>query len=156
MSRLWTGKSRLNFGSDPQTELILNTHARMHARNCFTALLDFVRDYPVCRHQKGKTNLDLLEQEAVSGSGINWAICKSAPWPRHITTPASHHSVFLQTDALPASQPTASKHWRHIVDIINLPPLWLMGFVYSWTLQLYYVNIYKPLQLHCHFPSAHQ
>ena len=31
---------------------------------------------------KGKTNLDLLEQEIVSGSGICWAICKSAPHPR--------------------------------------------------------------------------
>jgi len=27
----------------------------------------------------GKTNQDLLEQEIVSGSGISWAICKSAP-----------------------------------------------------------------------------
>ena len=38
----------------------------------------------VSRYQKGKTkkvktNLDLLEQEIVSGSGIYWAICKSAP-----------------------------------------------------------------------------
>jgi len=40
----------------------------------------------VCRHQKGKTHnqegktsLDLLEQEIVSGSSISWAICKSAP-----------------------------------------------------------------------------
>jgi len=37
----------------------------------------------VSRYQKGKTkkvktNLDLLEQETVSGSGIWWAICKSA------------------------------------------------------------------------------
>jgi len=37
----------------------------------------------VSRHQKGKnqegkTNLDLLEQEIVSGSSISWAICKSA------------------------------------------------------------------------------
>jgi len=30
------------------------------------------------------------------GSGISWAICKSAPCPRHITMPAFHHSVFLQ------------------------------------------------------------
>jgi len=29
--------------------------------------------------QKGKTNQNLLEQERVSGSGISWAICKSAP-----------------------------------------------------------------------------
>jgi len=45
----------------------------------FTALLDFVRDPQVSQHQKGKTNLDLLEQEIVSGSGISWATCKSAP-----------------------------------------------------------------------------
>jgi len=48
----------------------------------------------------------------VSGSGITSALCKSAPWPRHITMPASHHSVFYRPDALPATQPTASKHWR--------------------------------------------
>ena len=54
----------------------------------------------------------LLKQETVSGSGISWAICKSAPSSRQITTPAPHHSIFLQPDALPAAQPTASKHWR--------------------------------------------
>jgi len=51
--------------------------------NHFMAHVDFVRDYPVSWHHKGKTNLDLMEQETVSGSGISWAICKSAPWPRH-------------------------------------------------------------------------
>ena len=35
-----------------------------HTQNYFTALLDFVRDYLVSRHQKGKTNLDLLKQES--------------------------------------------------------------------------------------------
>jgi len=39
----------------------------------------------VSRYQKGKTNLDLLKQETVSGSGISWAICKSAPCSRQIT-----------------------------------------------------------------------
>ena len=48
----------------------------------------------------------------VSGTGISWAICKSAPCSRQITTPAPHHSVFYRPDALPAAQPTASKHWR--------------------------------------------
>jgi len=38
----------------------------------------------------------LLKQQTVSGSGISWAICKSAPCSRQITTPAPHHSVFLQ------------------------------------------------------------
>ena len=36
----------------------------------------------------------LLKQETVSGSGISWAICKSAPRSRQITTPAHHCSVF--------------------------------------------------------------
>ena len=64
----------------------------------------------VRRYQKCKTNLDLLKQETVSGSGITWAICKSAPISRQITTPAPHHSVFYRPDALSATQPTASKH----------------------------------------------
>jgi len=38
----------------------------------------------------------LLKHETVSGSGISWAICKSAPRSRQITTPVPHHSVFLQ------------------------------------------------------------
>ena len=47
----------------------------------------------------------LLKQETVSGSGISWA-----PHSRQITTPAPHHSVFYRPYALPAAQPTASKH----------------------------------------------
>ena len=54
----------------------------------------------------------LLKQETVSSSGISWAVCKSAPHSRQITMPAPHHSVFYRPDALPATQPTASKHWR--------------------------------------------
>ena len=56
----------------------------------------------------------LLKQETVSGSGISWAICKSAPHSRQITMPAPHHSVFYRLDDVPATQPTASKHWRRI------------------------------------------
>jgi len=36
----------------------------------------------------------LLEQETVSGSGISWAICKSAPRSRQITTPAPTTQFF--------------------------------------------------------------
>jgi len=45
----------------------------------------------------------------VSGSGICWAICKSAPHPRQ---PRQHPTTqfFTGRDALPATQPTASKH----------------------------------------------
>ena len=57
----------------------------------------------------------LLKQEAVSGSGISWAICKSAFCSRQITIPAPH-PVFYGPDAFPAAQPTASKHWRQILN----------------------------------------
>jgi len=50
----------------------------------------------------------ILKQETVSGSGIRWAICKSAPRSRQITMPAPHRSVFYRPDALPVTQP---KHW---------------------------------------------
>ena len=46
--------------------------------------------------RKVKSNLDLLKQKTVSGSGISWAICKSAPRSIQITTLAPNHSVFLQ------------------------------------------------------------
>jgi len=53
----------------------------------------------------------VLKQETVSGSGISWDICKSAPRFRHVTMPAPLHSVFYRLDALPAAQPVAVVHW---------------------------------------------
>ena len=49
----------------------------------------------------------LLNQETVSGSGISWAVCKSAPCSRQITMPAPHCSVFLQAGC-PSCRPTNS------------------------------------------------
>ena len=43
----------------------------------------------------------------MSSSGITWAIWKSAPRTRQITTPAPHHSFFLQTGC-PSCHPTNS------------------------------------------------
>ena len=41
----------------------------------------------------------------MSGSGISWAICKSAPRSRQITMPATHHSVFTsRVPFLPPNQ----------------------------------------------------
>ena len=65
------------------------------------------------RTRKVKPIWILLKQETVSGSGISWAICKSAPCSRQTTTPTPHHSVFYRPNVLPAAQPTVSKHWRH-------------------------------------------
>jgi len=39
----------------------------------------------------------------------------SSPCFRQIIMPAPHHSVFYRLDALPATQQTASKHWRQCV-----------------------------------------
>jgi len=57
------------------------------------------------RYQKGKTNLDFTEARDMNGSGISWAICKSAHHSRLINTPA--HSVFLQAGC-PSCHPTNS------------------------------------------------
>ena len=52
--------------------------------------------------------------------GISWTICKSAPRSRQITMPVPHHSVFYRPDALPAAQPTASKHWRQFIHRVTV------------------------------------
>ena len=70
--------------------------------------------------RKAKPIWILLKQETVSGSGISWDICKSAPRSRQIITPAPHHSVFYKPDALPATQPTTSKHWRQKLTNVSL------------------------------------
>jgi len=84
-----------------------NTHTHTHPFNG-----PFSRTTREAGTRKVKPIWILLKRETVSGSGISWAICKSAPRSRQITMPAPHHSVFHGPDALPAAQPTASKHWR--------------------------------------------
>jgi len=61
----------------------------------------------VSQYQKVKAIWILLKQETVSSSGISWDICKSAPRSRQITTPAPHHSGFLQAGC-PSCCPTNS------------------------------------------------
>jgi len=75
-----------------------------------------------------------LKQETVSGSGISWAICKSAPSSRQITMTAPHHSGFYRPDAFPAAQPTASKHWRHTCSLLYLSLLkvWRRCRLHCW------------------------
>ena len=97
-------------------EVIFYTHtnARMHARTHTHTHTTILRPSWilsgtawVSQHQKDKTNLDLLKQEIVSGSGISCAICKSAHWPRHITMPASHHQFF--TGQMPFQPPSQQR-----------------------------------------------
>jgi len=94
-------------GNISLTFVLQNTHT--HTR--LTALFPGLPMWAGTR--KVKTIWILLKQETASGSGISWALCKSAPRSRQITMPVPHHSSFYRPDALPATQPTASKHWRH-------------------------------------------
>ena len=89
-----------------------HTHTHMHTHTRLTALFPGLPRWAGTR--KVKPIWILLKQETVSGSSISWAICKSAPCSRQTTTPASHHSVIYRPDAIPAAQPTASKHWRQL------------------------------------------
>ena len=68
----------------------------------------------VSRYQKGKTNLDFTEAR---DSEWQWhqldhmQVCTSLQTDNHASTPLLS---FYRPDALPATQPTASKHWRHL------------------------------------------
>jgi len=66
----------------------------------------------VSQYEKGKPIWILLKQETVGGSGISWAmmqVCTSLKTDNHTSTPPLIY-VFYRPDALPAAQPTASKH----------------------------------------------
>jgi len=58
----------------------------------------------------------------VSGSGISWNICKSAPRSRQITTPAPHYSVFLEAGC-PSCRPTNSVKALKTSSLHRLNPL---------------------------------
>ena len=66
--------------------IVTHTHTRL------TALCPGLPGW--ADNRKVKPIWILLKQETVSGSGISWAICKSAPRCRQITMPAPHYSVF--------------------------------------------------------------
>jgi len=86
---------------DTHTHTRTHTHARTHAHT--HSFNDPFSVTPrVSRYQKGKPIWTLLEQESVSGSGsgISWAVCKSAHSSRQIATPAPHH-----TDRMPFLPP---------------------------------------------------
>jgi len=66
----------------------------IHTHTPHTHLTALFPGLPRCAGTRTvKTIWILLEQETVSGSGISWAVCKSAPRSGQITTPAPHHSV---------------------------------------------------------------
>ena len=79
------------------TFIFIYTHTHTHTH--LTALCPGLPEWAGTR--KVKPIWILLKQETVSGSGISWAVCKSAP----CSMPAPHHSVFTgQMPFLPPNQ----------------------------------------------------
>ena len=71
----------------------------------------------------------------MSGSGVSWAICKSAPRSRQITTPAPHRTVF--TGRCPSCHPTNSvkalKAKGGCCITAAVFSAWLMSTTGAWT-----------------------
>jgi len=88
------------------------------------------RTTQVSQFQKGKINLDLLEQQIVNGSVISWTICKSAPRPRQLTMPAPTTQFFTgqMSFLLPNQQcqRTGSKEKG------GLKSIYFMHVLYEW------------------------
>jgi len=73
--------------AEPWIWIVLTGCSKIHMRS--VALFPGLHRWAGTR--KVKPIWILVKQETVSGSGISWAICKSAPHSRHTTTPAPHH-----------------------------------------------------------------
>ena len=72
------------------------------------------------QYQKGTTNVDLLQQETVSGNGISWAICESAPHPRKIIIPAPTTLFFTgQMPFLPPNQQCQSTEGSNLYSTVH-------------------------------------
>ena len=87
----WVGRPAVN-SCHNMPQLVSNTHT--HTQTHLSALFPGLPGWAGTR--KVTPIWILLKQETVSGSSISWAICKSASRSRQITTPAPHHSSFLQ------------------------------------------------------------
>ena len=78
------------------------------------------RTTQVSRYQKGNSNLDFTEAR---DSEWQWhqldlmQVCTSLQTDNQAHIPL--HSVIYRPDALPAAQPTASKHWRQSTEDWN-------------------------------------
>ena len=117
---IWNSSYSFFINKRPAKWLWCNTEVQQQQKP-FNGL--FSRTTWVSQYQKGKTNLDFT---GARDSEWQWhqlghmQVCTSLQ-----TMPVPHHSVFYRPDALPAAQPTASKHWRHTL--------------YNWKVSLYIV-----------------
>ena len=103
------------------------------------------RTTQVSQYQKGKTNLDFTEAR---DSEWQWhelghmQVCTSLQTDNH---PSTAPLVFYRPDALPATQPTASKHWRSIITHSNIPIIFIKTRLWlpkQWCRSLQFYNIF--------------
>ena len=85
------------------------THGRTHARTHARAFNGPSSGPGWAGTRQVKPICILLKQEKVSGSGISWAICKSASRSRQTTTPAPHHSISFFTGRMPFLPPNQQR-----------------------------------------------
>ena len=129
------------------------THARTHTHTCLTAICPGL---PRCADtRKVKPIWILLQQETVSGNGISWVICKSAPHPRQLTMPASHHSIIF-IGSMPFLPPNQRHHRTEgKLKMSALCCLWLKvdmeGYVESLLMELCLLvsNLFAAHPSHC-------
>jgi len=103
-----------------QPSFLYFTHTHTHTHTRLTALCPGLPRWVGTRMVK--PIWILLKQETVSGSGISWAMCKSAPRSRQITTPVPHRSVFAgRMPFLPPNQQRQSTegHFTVCRNMIN-------------------------------------
>jgi len=82
----------------------------------FYSPLDCVQDYP--DEMVPEPIWILLKQETVSGSGMNWAICKSAPWPSILPLSflqAGCPSCHPANSVKPLKATTDHRKWRKLI-----------------------------------------
>ena len=100
-------------------------HTHTHTHSCLTALCQGLPRWAGTR--KVKPTWILLKQETVSGSGISWAICKSAPRSRQ-DNHASIPPLNFFTDRMPFLPPNQQcqqlkEHCHTTVVILSMPNL---------------------------------
>jgi len=107
----------------------------------------------VSRYQKDKTNLDFTEAR---DSERQWhqlghmQVCTSLQTDNHASTPPLS---FLQPDALPAAQPTASKR-DEIRSIYIKRPKEIVQWLFSWRLCMAMLSIFCGVRYNGHNSST--
>ena len=99
-------RARARTRTRTRTRAHAHAHAHTHIHTRLTALFQGLPGWAGTRKVKA-FYLSKRQWVAVASAGT---YARSAPCSRQITTPAPHHSVFYRPVALPATQPTVSKH----------------------------------------------